>query len=320
MNAESYKSMKLRKRLLIEVFMRIPYRVGIRMLSLFFGNSLVQGILFGQRKRVLGRLYALIGKPDDERKALTRHLLSNLALPWIVGALARCDDREFQRWVRVENESILDSEKAKGHGILVVGCHTGVSRLVPWFLMRKWDDVSAMEPEPWLAKMGVRDGGRVHSIIMRGEGEKFWLKQLFQARKALAEKQTVHVALDGLQGTGGKPRNFLGRQRVFHIGLSQVALTMSVPIVQALSGIDEQGKVTIRFLNPLAAQNADLDIETRLEGFLDRYSAALEDLWRTDPGNIQARHLRHYLASEPAPDAEHAKTPGKTRVEELKVV
>lgn|GEM_PF-3090555 len=299
MKSEAVKPVRGPKGIILELASLIPYSVGIRLLGLFLGNPLIQRTLLRKRRRHLCASLEAVGSTAAPASALTRNLLSNTALPWIVNALSRCSDTEFRRWVHVEGETLLDAAKARGKGLLVVNCHTGVSRLVPWMLMRRFGDVSAMEPEAWLARMGVRDGDKVNSISMRGDGEKFWLRQLFQASRAMADGKTMHVAMDGLQGTGGKARNFLGRTRLFHVGLAQVAISRSTPIIQVVTRIDERGMITVRYLDPLAGAAPDLDDEGRLAYFLDNYQAAIETVWREDTGNVAVRHLRHFMTSQP---------------------
>ncbi len=289
------------KRLVLETASKVPYGQGVRALSLLLNNPLGQRLLVRKRRFYLARMIHALGVSAGVDQAATRNVLCNDALPWVVNALSRCDEAGFRRWVTVEGEPVLDAAKAQDKGLLVVNCHSGVSRLVPLLLMLKWGDVYAMEPEAWLSRMGVPGGAQVHSITMRGDGEKFWLRQIFQANRVMAEKKTMHVAMDGLQGTGGKERNFLGRKRVFHVGLAQMAIARGTPIIQVLTRIDETGRVSIRYRDPLAGAGADLNEEARLGYFLDNYLSALEALWLEDPGNIAVRHLRHYLTSEPIP-------------------
>lgn len=299
MNNDPGRPLRGRKKLLLDLSGKVGYGPGIRALTGFIGIPLVQRLLMGQRRRYLDALIKAVGSPANLERAVVRNLLANTALPWIVNALSRCDEAEFRRWVSIENEALLDAAKARGKGLLVVNCHSGVPRLVPWLLMRKWDDVAAMEPEAWLARMGVLDGDKVRSISMRGDGEKFWLRQLFQASRTMADGKTMHVAMDGLQGTGGKERNFLGRTRVFHVGLAQVAMSRGTPIVQVVTRIDEHGRITVRYLDPLAGATPDMDDEARLALFMDNYQAALEEIWMTDPGNIAVRHIRHFMSAQP---------------------
>jgi len=123
------------------------------------------------------------------------------------------------------------------------------------------------------------------------------------ARKELAAGSTVHVAMDGRQGTGGESRDFLGRARVFHVGLVLVALSMSVPVVEALTEIDERGRMNVRFLDPLEDADEEMALEEKGKRFLNNYTASLERFWVENPGNIQIRHLRHYLNLASAPQA-----------------
>jgi hypothetical protein len=244
----------------------------------------------------------LIGCSGSVTRDLTRHLLGRYTIPWRVNALSRCGDAAFRAWVRIENENVLDELKVAGRPILLVNCHTGISRLVPLAVMRLGHAIATVEPESYLQLMGARGAERIQSITLRGEGEKFWMKEMFRVKKVLDAKGIVHLALDGHQGTGGVTHAFLGRERVFHVSLAQLAIQMGVPIVLVRTTLDEEGHVRMAFLGPLDLGDASLPDETRLDRFLDCYVGMIETIWRADLGNVSPRHLPPYLRSKPMSD------------------
>ena len=288
-------------RRLFDLAGRLPYGAVSRLLSLFFGNPLLQHTLFRKRRRQLQRMRNLIGCSGSMARDLMRHLFGIYTIAWRANALSRCDDAAFRTWVRIENEGALAALKAAGQPALLVSCHTAISRLTPLALMRLGHDIATLEPEPYLQLMGARGAERIQSITLRGEGEKFWMKEMFQAKKVLDAKRMLHLALDGHQGTGGVVHDFLGRKRVFHVGLAKLAIQMGAPIVLMRSTLDDDGHVNLAFLGPLDIGDASLPEDARLDRFLSHYVGMIETIWRTDLGNVSPRHLPPHLRSEAAP-------------------
>lgn len=290
------------RRRFLDILGRVPYGLGSRLLLVFFGNPLLQRLLFGERRHQLSRMRGLIGCSGSVTRDLTRHLLGRYTIPWRVNALSRCENVVFRASVRIENEAVLADLKAAGKPVLLVNCHTSASRVVPLAVMRLGHAIATIEPEPYLRRMGARGAERIQSITLRGEGENFWMKEMFQAKKVLDAKSILHLALDGHQGTGGIAHAFLGRKRIFHISLAKLAIQMGVPIVLVRATLDEGGHVRMAFLGPLDLGDASLSDDARLDRFLDCYVGMIETIWRADLGNVAPRHLPLYLRSEPMPD------------------
>ena len=280
----------------------LGYGLTSRLLSFFFGNPLLQRSLFGKRRKQLQRMHKLIGSTGSIGRDLTRHLLGRYTIPWRVNALSRCDDAAFRVWVRIGNEAVLADLKAAGKPALLVSCHTSISRLVPLVVTRLGHAVATLEPEPYLQRMGARGAERIQSITLRGEGEKFWMKEMFQAKKVLDARGMLLLALDGHQGIGGVAHAFLGRKRTFHVSLAKLAIQLNVPIVLVRATLEEGGQVQIDFRGPLHLGDAALSEEARLTRFLDDYVGMIEAIWRTDLGNVSPRHLPPYLRSESISD------------------
>lgn len=299
-NSQNKPSRNTLKRRLLNLAGGLPYGLVSHLLYLFFGNPLLQRTLFRSRRRLLIRIRSLIGGSGNLARDLTRHMLSRYAVPWQVNALSRCDETSFRKWVHLENETLLDELKAAGRPILLVNCHTGMSRLVPLMAVRLGHDLATLEPEAYLQLMGARSIEKIQFITLRGQGEKFWMKEMFKAKKVLDAKGIVHLALDGHQGTGGVPHDFLGRERIFHVSMAQLAIQMDAAIVLVTSVLDgAAGHVRVCFRGPLDVGDASMPAEARLGMFLDPYVASIEAIWRTDLGNIAARHLPPYLRSAP---------------------
>ncbi|HNA29115.1 MAG TPA: hypothetical protein PLL19_00760 [Thiobacillaceae bacterium] len=274
----------------------IPYRLGSRLLGLFLGHPLLQAVILRRARRsfraICGQLGVRAWRPE-----FLLHLMSRLTIPWRVAKLSLADDATFWRWVGVENGELLAERLAEGKGILLVNCHTAIARLTPLVVWRLGHELAVIEPEPYLRIMGARDADRIRSITLRGQGEKFWMKELYQAQKILLGQGIVHLALDGHQGTGGVKREFLGQDRLFHVSLAQLAMQIGADIVLVRALLDRQGRISVGFSGPLDTGSPDMPVETRLQRFLDHYVAYLEKLWHDHPGNISPRHLQHHFTS-----------------------
>ena len=293
-------------RRLIDLAGGLPYGAVSRVLSMLLGNPLMQRTLFRKRRRQLQRMRGLIGCTGNAARDLARHLSGLYSMPWRVNALSRLDAGAFRAWVRIENEQVLTDLKAASSPALLVSCHTAISRLTPLVLVRLGHDIATLEPEPYLQRMGARGAEQIQSITLRGEGEKFWMKEMFQSKKVLDEKRMLHLALDGHQGTGGIEHAFLGRKRIFHLGLAKMAIQMSIPIVLVRSTLDEDGHVNLVFIGPLDVGDAVQPEEVRVKRFLDQYVDMIETIWRNDLGNVSPRHLPPHLRAEPVADSKAA--------------
>lgn len=284
-----------RQQRLMALLRYIPYGLGTRMFALLLGNPLFQILVLRGPRRQFLRLCRALGVSVDLGRQFALHLSSRFTIPWRVSVLSHCDDAEFNRWVRVENGELLDRLQAEGRPVLLVNCHTAIARLTPLVVLRQGHELAVIEPEPYLKSIGARGADRIRSITLRGQNEKFWMKELYQAQKVLLGKGIVHLALDGHQGAGGVERSFLGTHRLFHVSMAQLAIQLGASIVLVRALLEEDGKVTLQLSGPLDTGSAELPIESRMSRFLDHYVTYLETLWREQPGNISPRHLRHFL-------------------------
>lgn len=286
-----------RKKWFLELAGGIPYGLGSRLGSMFFNFPLTR-LMFGSRWRLLQRVKKEMGESSAMSSELTRHLLGKFTIPWRVNALSRCSDKAFCSWVRIENEVVLANLKAADKPALLVNCHTAIARLVPLAVVRMGHSIATLEPEPYLQRMGARGVEHIQSITLRGEGEKFWLKEMFQAKKVLDEKRILHLALDGHQGTGGVAHVFLGRKRVFHLSLAKLAIQLGVPIILVSATLNERGQINMKFSDPLDLGDAAISADVKINRFLESYVAMIEKIWRDDLGNVSSRHLPPYIRSE----------------------
>jgi len=100
---------------------------------------------------------------------------------------------------------------------------------------------------------------------------RFGLSSLYVARQFLGRGGIVRVAPDGLHGTSGISLPFVG-----------------------------PGKVRVEFLNPLEVGSPGMNHQDQVEFLIRQHASLLEKKWREDPGNIQWKYLKQFLALKPA--------------------
>jgi hypothetical protein len=295
---ERRESFNYPKRRFLALFGIFPYGWGSRFLRFLLGNLLVERWLMRGPRRQFMSLCQELGTTSTSARQFALHLHSRFTVPWRISVLSRLDNETFDRWVHVENADLLTRLQNEGRAVLLVNSHTAIARLTPLAVLRLGHELAVIEPEPYLKVIGARDVKRIRSITLRGQGEKFWMKELYQAQKVLAGKGIVHLALDGFQGSGGIERDFLGKKRLFHVNLAKIALQMGADIVLARALLDQDGSIKLHLSGPVDTGTPEMSGEVRLGLFLDGYVKHLECLWREFLGNVSPRHLMHFVQAE----------------------
>lgn len=280
-------------RVLMFLASQIPYGLGARLLSGFYRVGFLRRIFFKRRLKFLRRIIMLCPADCDAHEASLRHLTCNLLMPWRVVALSRLHDAALDQWVRFENEDILREHYGKGRGVVLVISHTGAGRAIPIMMFRRGYDITTMDPEPYLARMGARDADKVPVINLRS-GDKFWLKEVFKAKKMLDAGGMLTLAADGRVGNGGIQHRFHDITIPFHVSFAELALQTNSTVIQAFANIDSKGKIVIEFLPALDSGDTSAPREARVKLLLDQYVANLEQKWRDNPGNILTTLVRLY--------------------------
>lgn len=227
--------------------------------------------------------------PDPLTGDVAVHLAANLLMPWRVKALARASELSLQRWVTVLHGDRLGQAQALGRGVILAGMHFGAARLVPLMVARMDYAIAILAPLGYLAKMGVDNGGLVEILVLP-EDDTLWLRPSLQACDRLRKNGLVGVVADGLQGSGGRERTFLGRRRRFHAGFAELAVRTGAVVVPVVARMTAAGRITIEFL-PALADDPAVEREQRIETLLDQYLACLAEEWRHSPGAVLRRQF-----------------------------
>jgi KDO2-lipid IV(A) lauroyltransferase len=271
----------------------IPYGLGSRIIAAAGKLAPIRRFLLGRRWKVLQSVLPDIAPQLDILRTEQICLAANTLIPWRANALSRCSAETFDRWVRVSGLEHIESACRAGKGIVLVSSHFCLNRLVPLVMLRKGYTVNAMEPEPWLLRMGVKGAEAIPVIDLRA-GDKFWLKELFRAKRVLDEGKILHLAVDGLQGRQGRKAMFLGKEREFYISFAELATKTKAAAIAVFASTDPAGVVTIEILPALRSCDDAISHEVNVKQLVDQYVALLESRWKTDLGNVVPKHLLHF--------------------------
>ena len=271
----------------------LPYGLVNNVLMRMYRMPFVQKVLFRRRFALLSMVSKEVASTCPPEQSMRRHLACNILMPWRVAALSRCSDKVYEKWVRMSHVERYEEACRSGRGVLLVSSHIGAGRMVTLALMRSGYTLTSLEPQHYLRKMGARGAEKVRVLNLLGKGQ-FWLKELILAKDVIQNGGTLHWAVDGLQGTGGKMRTFHGRQRRFFDTFATLAVSTGAVVLPVLATIDDHGVIDIGFGEPLATGAPSEDAKTRTEALMRQYVAMLEAQWTRDPGNVVQRHLKSF--------------------------
>lgn len=264
---------------------RVPYGVGARVFAVITANPLIQFLMRAHRARM--RVFMREQGLDlPMRLTFARYLASNYMAAWRLSSLARCDDAEFDRWVRLRGYEHFRDLRAAGTPIILCNSHYGSGKTVLLALLRRGHDIHSLDRQDVFAFFGIAGKGHLISINLGPRDQNFMLKQIFRARNALAAGGVLHIAGDGLRGLSGKPLPFLGRERAFPGSVAELALATHAAILPVFGSLDQRGGVDIDILPALVMPDPTLAREDQVACINGQYCALLEARWRADPGAI----------------------------------
>jgi hypothetical protein len=260
------------------------------------GSPFVRRVL---RRGDLARLAALCtlvehtGAPEEAGR---RHLLASPSGPWqrwTAAALERRPLAELEPWFRIEGLELIERARAGGRGVLLVNAHRGAGLLVPALLARRGLELGTVQAAGLARSLAPEDARRLVRIEIdpRDPGA-----ARRAAERALQSGAVLHFAPDGFFGRGGVELAFLGRRRTFRAGFAALALDTGAAVLPIDAPLDGTGRATVRIGDPLDPPAPGLARGVAISTWVERYVARVERLWRADPGNVFADHVRHVLA------------------------
>ncbi|MEO0589696.1 MAG: hypothetical protein AAFZ11_03960, partial [Pseudomonadota bacterium] len=119
--------------------------------------------------------------------------------------------------------------------------------------------------------------------------------QIHKAHSVLREGGTAAIFMDYFAGVGGIKVPIQGRRRTIRPGIAELALETNSVIIAAEHWLHADGKVTIEFKEPFVERGETRE-ERRLSLMIQQ-AAALEDMWRTNPAQMDAEAMAYQMAS-----------------------
>ncbi|MBW1742417.1 MAG: AMP-binding protein [Deltaproteobacteria bacterium] len=286
----------------------IPYSSGTRLLSKLCGRKWVQASPFRKLVRLIRRLLPAIESRTSEAKIIYKFLMCNSMVDLRIAILSRFPTQRFERWVEIVGISTFLQSHGRGQGVVLVNSHYGPSHFDVLPLHRLGiEDIITMGGAPTeFELLGLEQWNQMKVEYEPSMQFRFGLSSLYVARQFLGRGGIVRMAPDGLHGTSGIFLPFMGRALPFRAGFAHLALTTGADAIPVFTSLDTTGKVRMEFMNPLKVGSPGMNHQDRVEFLIRQYAGLLEKKWREDPGNIQWKYLRQFLALEPAVEEEES--------------
>jgi len=247
-------------------------------------------------------LYAFAGilqyldiKPTEE--LLTSFIYANTLFPespWREKALLKTGDDNVNKWVRWEALEEFNAIKDQGRGVILLHSHFTMNRVCTLLLAKKGMVIHSLEFMDRLGDFGVTIPDCLHSIKLDPQS-RFYLRQVYQARKALSKGEIVQIAGDGNMGSSIATVRFMGQPQSLKTGFADLALISRAPVVPLYSSVRPSGEIMFRFHPPLDPGNDTIDRQLRVELMLQQYATLMEGWWKSDPGNFSWKHMMNFL-------------------------
>lgn len=272
-----------------------PYRTGALIISIAIRIPLLRLVAQKHSKR-LRSLMNEQGIELDENALFSRYLVNNWFSNWRLLALSRCTDQEFKRWVSLSGYEAFKQLREQGRPVLLCNSHYGSGKVILLALMRLGHTIYSLDRKDVFSHSNIRAHGNLISINLGERESNFMLKQVFRARKVLADGGVLHIAGDGMRGLSGRAIPFLGRQRRFPASVAELALATNAVVVPTFGMIETDGHVKLELLSPIEMPSVHLSHDERIMSIIEQYRDLLQERWTTCPGSIHKSELKIYYS------------------------
>lgn len=231
------------------------------------------------------------------------HVFSNFFqpyIPWREISLDKLNETEFSNFVEIQGLEQLMKHKEEQSGCILALSHMAAGRICTLALCRLNFKITSLEFANRLGRYQI-DGIKNLTVIEIGNGAKFLLPQVYQAKKALESGQIFQLAADGYQGDSGITINFLGKLRTFKTGFAELSILTKKPIYPIFCKINLKGRVIVKVGAPLSTPPNDLPKEDKVRQIVNEYANLLSNEWLESPSNISSGHVKKFLELPNAP-------------------
>ncbi|MDJ0978929.1 MAG: AMP-binding protein [Erythrobacter sp.] len=267
----------------------MPYEMGSRLLDRVAGTK----AFYHRAMRPLSKaLDALLEENDYADPDAIRREVSR-AYTWVIWRERVLGDPElFAKYVTILGLERIARAREGGYGI-VLGVVTsrlqGLYKYVPELTEKPFGVIGNQTAERMefygMGAVARSTGARGIEYVPSAR-----VAQIHNAHRILRQGGTVGVFMDNIEGVGGITVPFFGRRRPVRPGLAELALDTRSVIIPADQRLHDEGRITIEFHAPFVAKGRTR--EEQLLSLMLQQAEALERVWRTAPGQLNAEALR----------------------------
>ncbi len=271
----------------------LPYESGSRMLDRLVRSRSVLERLSRPYARLLE---AFIDEQSIEDSAALRRSFTR-GFCWTGWRESKLANPElFARFVTVRGFEHVEEARAKGQGVILALVHSrfkGLYKFIPGLAESDLNAIGNISADRaafyGLGAVAEASGAAAGKLVPSAR-----VAQIHNAHRSLLDGGTLLIFMDYFDGIGGIELPVLGRRRPIRPGIAEMALDTNAVVIPVEQWLHEHGRITIEFKKPFVAQG-----ETREERALSlmiQQGASLEEMWRTNPAQMDAEALRYQMA------------------------
>ncbi|WP_419409107.1 hypothetical protein [Primorskyibacter sp. 2E107] len=285
----------------LQAFWRLPYPDAVA-IAQHTADGGAEGERYGLSRDVL---LHLPGRPEPEgdrrQTILTQKILkTKIFQASIMTHYAAIPAADIPNRVRLEGLEHLDSARASGRPVCLLNGHVGPGQIVPYLLSRLGIPITHLGAKNVFAFLDLPG----HAAIECQTTDSFHLRTVATGIAALRSGRVLHTTGDGLQGSSGKPRPFLGKMRPVPEGYAYMIAQTAAVALPIFSSLDRNGKLRITCHAPIPDLPKDAPRQARIDHIISHYLRVLEDVWLSDFGNVEDRFVRINSRFEDAPQSQ----------------
>jgi len=286
---------------LLGVLRTLPVRLLARVVPYSSGAYLLQWLAnhpgwFPRRVELIEKAYRTLPINAHCDKIVTHSLAANILRFYRLAALARCSDRQLERWLEIDGLDILEQALGQGRGVIVLNSHTSLAHLLTFVLHRSGhSDLHTVGDDSMkLNLLGIE--AKAEQPATAGTKQSAFLQQLQVAKLILRNGGLVQIAGDGSYGTSGIDAELFGRKRFFRKGFAELAALTRAEVVPALVTMRPDGVVKVRFETPFPRSPHKQASRVLVEDLMRHYIELIRRIWREHLGDLKWRQLERFLA------------------------
>jgi len=228
---------------------------------------------------------------------VSSHIFANMLFPyfpWREKIFDNSSDEEINKWVNWRGLEQLPGLLSAGQGLILLHSHFTTGRLATLLLAKQGYTIHSLEYKDRLQEFGIKAAGNIQSIAVK-PGKTFYLRQVYTAKKLLAEGKILKIAGDGDYGNSLVSVRFCGRDMEFRTGFAELMLLSKVPVVPVFCALNQTGQITVELFPPLAPGDESINRQDRIKSVVQQYAGILEQKWRNCPDYVTYQHIRKFV-------------------------